>query len=84
MRLFAKCAVCAFLLPIALASATTVAPMPVATVADHAAVVCEVLVESVAPRWSDDAREIVSDVRFAQVLYWKGSPPPSGAGEHAS
>jgi len=72
-----KCALAACASCVPWAAATTVEPMPVARLADHAALVVDAVVESVQSYWSDDPREIVSEVRLSSVDYWKGSPSPT-------
>jgi len=72
-----QCAVAVCLACNPWAAATTIEPMPVARLADHAALVVDGVVESVQSFWSYDPREIVSEVRFTSVEYWKGSPSPT-------
>jgi len=63
------------LLGAGMAEATTVVPMPLATLADHAGQV--LLGEVVAARsyWTDNPRRIETEVRLAAVEYLKGALP---------
>ena len=79
MRTCPSLIVCVTWASISAADATTVEPMPASRLADHAAVVVDAVVESVQSRWSDNPREIVTEVRFASVDYWKGGWSPAAA-----
>ena len=57
------------------AQASTVVPMTVETLADHAGQVIVGEVSSVRSYWADDQRRIESEVTFGQVEYLKGALP---------
>lgn len=56
------------------AQATTVAPMDLATIADHSGQVISGRIASVRSFWADDPRRIESEITLDDVAYLKGSP----------
>jgi hypothetical protein len=65
------------------AAGTTVAPMNVATLSDHAAQVFIGTVVSSAAYWTGSPLRIESEVRFIDVVYLKGEPPSTADAEPA-
>jgi len=70
--------VLAVLMLVAPASASSVIPMSLATLADHAGQVIVGEVASVRPHWADGPRRIQTEVVFEHVEYLKGKLADSG------
>lgn len=68
----------AVLMLVAPASASSVIPMPLATLADHAGQVIVGEVASVRPHWADGPRRIQTEIVFQHVEYLKGRLADSG------
>lgn len=77
------CSVCAWLLSAVAAAASTVVPMDIKTLADHAGQVIIGTVASVRSYESEHAGGIESQIVFSDVIYLKGAPPAPALRESA-